>query len=98
MPSLIIRTDANSQIGTGHLMRCLALAQSWRSRGGKVVFVTTCSNEDLLGQLMAEKIQIVRIEHAHPNQADWEQTHRILDSTSAILLTIELISVSDFLY
>lgn len=89
IPSLIIRTDANSHIGTGHLMRCLTLAQSWRSRGGKVVFVTTCSNEDLLGQLRAGKIQIVRVTHAHPNPADWEQTHRILDSNSAAWVVLD---------
>jgi len=89
MPSLIIRTDANSHIGTGHLMRCLTLAQSWRSRGGKVVFVTACSNEDLLRQLRAGKIQIVRVAHAHPNPADWEQTHRILDSNSAAWVVLD---------
>ena len=89
IPNLIIRTDANSQIGTGHLMRCLALAQSWRSRGGKVVFVTTCSHEDLLRQIRAEKIQIVRVEHAHPNPADWEQTHRILYSNSAAWVVLD---------
>jgi UDP-2,4-diacetamido-2,4,6-trideoxy-beta-L-altropyranose hydrolase len=89
MPNLIIRTDANPRIGTGHLMRCLALAQSWRSRGGKVVFVTTCSNEDLLRQLRAEKIQIVRVEHTHPNPADWEQMHRILDSNSAAWVVLD---------
>jgi UDP-2,4-diacetamido-2,4,6-trideoxy-beta-L-altropyranose hydrolase len=89
MPSLIIRTDANSQIGTGHFMRCLTLAQSWRSRGGKVLFVTTCSNEDLLRHLKAGKIQIVRVAHAHPNPADWEQTHRILDSNSAAWVVLD---------
>lgn len=47
MNKLIIRTDARTQIGTGHIMRCLALAQSWRDSGGEVTLITTCQVEEL---------------------------------------------------
>jgi UDP-2,4-diacetamido-2,4,6-trideoxy-beta-L-altropyranose hydrolase len=31
---LIVRADAGAQAGAGHVMRCLALMQAWRARGG----------------------------------------------------------------
>jgi UDP-2,4-diacetamido-2,4,6-trideoxy-beta-L-altropyranose hydrolase len=37
--TLIIRADGTLAIGHGHVMRCLALAQAWRERGGKCAFV-----------------------------------------------------------
>jgi UDP-2,4-diacetamido-2,4,6-trideoxy-beta-L-altropyranose hydrolase len=39
-PLLIFRADGSAAIGTGHVMRCLALAEAWRERGGAARFIT----------------------------------------------------------
>jgi UDP-2,4-diacetamido-2,4,6-trideoxy-beta-L-altropyranose hydrolase len=49
-PLLVVRADASEAIGSGHVMRCLAVAEQWRSRGGEVHFA--CQN--LTGHLITE--------------------------------------------
>ena len=35
---LLVRADASADIGVGHVMRCLALAEAWIDLGGQAVF------------------------------------------------------------
>ena len=78
--TLVVRTDADSRIGTGHLMRCITLAQGWQTRGGTVVIVTNCNNDNLTRHLEAANMPIAAIEHSHPNPMDWDRTCEILNS------------------
>lgn len=77
---LIIRADANAHIGTGHLMRCLALAQGWQTQGGQAIFVTACESDSLLRRLSDEGFQVVTLERTHPDPADWEITSEALSA------------------
>jgi UDP-2,4-diacetamido-2,4,6-trideoxy-beta-L-altropyranose hydrolase len=52
--ALLIRADANSVIGTGHVMRCLALAQAWQDVGGTVTFACARLTDSLSRRLTAE--------------------------------------------
>jgi UDP-2,4-diacetamido-2,4,6-trideoxy-beta-L-altropyranose hydrolase len=37
---LLLRTDGGPEIGGGHVMRCLALAQAWAEEGGRAAFAS----------------------------------------------------------
>jgi UDP-2,4-diacetamido-2,4,6-trideoxy-beta-L-altropyranose hydrolase len=43
---LVIRVDGGKDMGTGHLMRCIALGEGFVDNGGEVVFIIN-SNEDV---------------------------------------------------
>lgn len=48
------RTDASTQIGTGHVMRCLTLAQALRDQGHECLFICR-DHEGHLGELIAQR-------------------------------------------
>jgi UDP-2,4-diacetamido-2,4,6-trideoxy-beta-L-altropyranose hydrolase len=75
---LLIRADANARMGIGHLMRCLALAQGWRSQGGQVTFVTACESDSLRQRLSEEGFRTVTLRHCHPHPSDWDTTSEVL--------------------
>lgn len=45
---IIIRTDASLQIGTGHVMRCLTLAEALKQKGAEVSFICRAHSGNLI--------------------------------------------------
>lgn len=82
MNHLIIRADSTAKIGTGHIMRCLALAQAWQDQDGKVTFISHCESDALRQRLIEEGMNFINIEKSHPDPGDLEYTMRILDDIS----------------
>ncbi len=55
---LLIRVDAGPKIGTGHVMRCLALGQAWRRMGGQVTILTSALPARLALRIKKENFEL----------------------------------------
>lgn len=71
MNKLLIRADASSTMGTGHVMRCLALAQGWQDLGGSVDLLSAELPEALADRCHSEGIGVQRLA---PGEGDAEST------------------------
>lgn len=60
--TLILRADASVEVGTGHVMRCLALAQAWQKAGGKCCFVIPPALPILHEHLRQEGMEVVAVD------------------------------------
>ncbi len=56
-----MRADASAEIGTGHVMRCIALAQALKRRVTPSVFVTSTTEGRLLERLRSEASFVVSL-------------------------------------
>ncbi|MEL7496875.1 MAG: UDP-2,4-diacetamido-2,4,6-trideoxy-beta-L-altropyranose hydrolase [Planctomycetota bacterium] len=74
---LLIRADGGPKVGTGHVMRMLALGQAYQKRGGDVTFVIGDLPQTLVRRLEYEKFQVFRIRNDRGNHADAIDTREI---------------------
>jgi UDP-2,4-diacetamido-2,4,6-trideoxy-beta-L-altropyranose hydrolase len=71
---LLIRADASVAIGTGHVMRCLALAQAWQDAGGSANLAAAELPDPLAPIVTEQGISLIRIENLPGGAADAAET------------------------
>jgi UDP-2,4-diacetamido-2,4,6-trideoxy-beta-L-altropyranose hydrolase len=72
--NLLFRTDASVAMGTGHVMRCLALAQAWVDAGGNATFAMAEATPSLEARLRIERMNVTRLAVVAGSAEDWSQT------------------------
>jgi UDP-2,4-diacetamido-2,4,6-trideoxy-beta-L-altropyranose hydrolase len=84
-PVLAIRADAGPQIGIGHVMRTLAVAQAWQRRGGCVVYLSAPLPPALEKTLRAAGIDVRPIDRA----ADAQSTAAEADGLKCAVVLVD---------
>lgn len=86
---LLIRADAGLEIGTGHVMRCLALAQAWMELGGSATFVMATEVPEIESRLKSEGFSVRSICAAPGSVEDADITVEMAIDMNACFVVVD---------
>lgn len=86
---LLIRADASISIGTGHVMRCLALAQACLAAGWEVTFLMGEGSPPLAQRVAEEGVAVIEQPLPWGTLADAQQTIALVNQIEADWVVVD---------
>lgn len=106
MLNAVIRTDASLHIGSGHVMRCLVLADALKQVGYEVTFLTRPQKADLISVIKQRGFLVVELEKpfswsvpkSTSDYAAWLQVNEIDDANecASLFKSVDLMVVDHY--
>lgn len=87
--TLLLRADASVDVGTGHVMRCIALAQAWQDAGGKAVFAMVEPLPSIRERLLSEGMEVVPMESQAGSLDDARCTVELAKRRDAVWVVVD---------
>ncbi len=91
--TIVFRVDASLQIGTGHVMRCLTLAESLKENGADVEFICRKNKGDLIDKIRNSGFNVLELEAISKIECDNKLFHSHWLGTTQQQDAIDCISV-----
>ncbi len=83
LPILVVRADASSAIGSGHVIRMTALAQAWQQQGGRVLFACAEIPDGMIGMMEEEGFPLHRLPVAIGSPDDLDALNALCHQAAA---------------
>jgi len=87
--NLVIRADANTKIGVGHVMRSMALAQAWQDYGGRAVLALSMDTPILEDRFRSEGMDVVNLTAQPGSNDDAIETAILAQNTEAAWVAVD---------
>ncbi len=92
---LLIRADVGPNVGTGHVMRCIALGQAWKKLGGKVAFACGDMPRGLQHRIHREGFRHFEISNSRGCELDAKDTNEIVATMKPDWLVLDGYRMND---
>lgn len=79
---IVFRTDASTEIGTGHVMRCLTLADALKERGADVSFICRAEPGNMNDYIRAKGYGLLTLPSGASTEEDADRTIQLLKGFS----------------